>query len=74
MENKFYRDGYNSASGGIPQTLKFNQNYQGRAGIDFLVPDLDKEDRKEYIKGYEAHYLQAFQNDPQIQLYFGYSN
>jgi len=73
MQNKFYREGFNNASAGIPGALKFNQNYQGRVGIDFLVPELEMANREEYVKGYEAHYLQAFQGNPQIQLYFDYS-
>ena len=73
MENKFYREGFNSAAGGIPESLKFNQNYQGKIGIDFQVPDLDKANREEFINGYEDHYRQAYQNNANVQLYFGIS-
>lgn len=74
MDNKYYREGFNSASSGIPNSLEFTQNYQGKYGVDFQVPDLDNINRQQFIKGYEEHYKDAFQNEPQIQLYFGISN
>jgi len=74
MDNKFYKEGFNKASEGIQQYMQFTQNYQGKAGVDFQVPDLSQNNRDEFIKGYEDHYRQAFQSDTQIQLYFGISN
>jgi len=40
MDNKFYREGCNSANGEIQIALERDQNYQGPAGFDFQVPDL----------------------------------
>lgn len=74
MDNKFYREGFNSANGEIQISLERDQNYQGPAGFDFQVPDLKKQNREEFIKGFEDHVKQAFQNYTQIQLYFGISN
>lgn len=72
-QNKFYQEGYNSATSTIqdPYSLPsmVTENPQVPVSFDFTPPMISKENREQYIAGYEAHIRQAYASYGN-QLYF----
>ena len=70
--NKYFQQGFNDATSTIQDPYTLPTNYQGPMSFDFTPSGNTKDERQQYINGYESHIRQAYASTGNPIYFFPY--